>query len=164
MHSSCFGTYIRFCGLLGVLVLAQPGLLHAQRTSFGPSEASAVEPLRPVAAAVSFVSRPQESPREHRFWDNKNRALFATSAALGTVDFFFTRSNLQSGGRELNPVTRWFGTSTPGLALNFSLETGSIIGASYIFHKTGHHKLERITSLLNISGSAAAVSYSISHR
>jgi hypothetical protein len=75
-----------------------------------------------------------------------------------------TRANLQSGGREYDPVTRVFGSSTPGLAMNFSLETGVIIGTSYLFHKMGHHKLERITSLLNISGSAAAVTFGVTHR
>ena len=83
---------------------------------------------------------------------------------MATADFFVTRANLQSGGKELNPVTRVFSGSTPGLAANFALETGVVIGLSYIFHKTGHHKLERATSWVNLGGSAGAVAYGLTHR
>jgi hypothetical protein len=67
-------------------------------------------------------------------------------------------------GRELNPVTRVFSGSTPGLATNLTLETSSTIGISYMLHKTGHHKLERITSFVNIGTSAGAVAYGLTHR
>lgn len=82
---------------------------------------------------------------------------------MATADFFVTRSNLVNGGKELNPVTRIFAGSTPALACNFALEEAGVIGVSYMFHKTGHHKLERMTSLVNISASAGAVAYSASH-
>lgn len=61
-------------------------------------------------------------------------------------------------------MTRVFSGSTPALATNFALETGSVIGISYLFHKTGHHKLERITAIVNIGASATAAGYSFSHR
>jgi hypothetical protein len=86
------------------------------------------------------------------------------SAALSASDFAVTHANLQSGGRELNPVVRLFGRSTAGLATNFIGETTGGIGLSYFFHKTGHHKLERIVSLVNIGTSAGAVSYGLTHR
>ena len=57
-----------------------------------------------------------------------------------------------------------FSGSTAGLAANFALETASTIGISYLFHKTGHHKLERITSFVNIGNSAGAVAYRLAHR
>ena len=75
-----------------------------------------------------------------------------------------TRANLQNGGRELNPVARVFGRSTPGLAVNFAGQTGSIIAISYLFHKTGHHKLERVISLVNVGASGAAVAYGLRRR
>ena len=75
-----------------------------------------------------------------------------------------TRANLQSGGQELNPVVRIFGRSTPGLAINFIGETVGVVTLSYFFHKTGHHKLERAVSVVNIGSSAGAVSYGLMHR
>ena len=100
----------------------------------------------------------------HKFFDRQNAFLFAANAGMNTADFFVTRANLQSGGQEMNPLVRVFGRSTPGLAMNFAGETAGVIGLSYIFHRTGHHKLERAVSYVNMSASAGAVSYGLSHR
>jgi hypothetical protein len=113
-------------------------------------------------AAVHVTSF--ESGDRHKFWDNKNKALFVAVAALSTADFAVTRLNLQHGGIELDPLTRPLAGSTAGLAVNFAAETTSVIAISYFFHKTGHHKLERITSLVNISVSGCAVGYDLMHR
>jgi len=64
----------------------------------------------------------------------------------------------------MNPVARVFGKSTPGLVSNFAAETASMIVLGYLFHKAGHHKLERIASLLNIGASSAAVAYGFGQR
>jgi hypothetical protein len=122
--------------------------------------------IAPGAAAASLVAAAAlpEAPSHNRFWDNENRALFAMVAALSVADFAVTRSILQNGGKELNPVTRLFSGSTAGLAVNFAGETAGIIGLSYYFHKTGHHQLERIAPMLNIGASSFAVVYDLSHR
>jgi hypothetical protein len=180
--------------LLHVLLLACCGSLFAQAPSFAPLRpASSPEPAQAavnlasiellpgapgeasglplpaspgsmaVVASAPVVARPEEFA-SHPFWDRENRVLFAAVGALAAADFCTTRANLASGGRELNPVTRVFSGSTGGLAANFALETASTIGISYMFHKTGHHKLERITSFVNIGGSAGAVAYGLTHR
>jgi len=122
-----------------------------------------VKPDQAPSAPVVKIAPPLV-PSGHKFWDTKNRALFAMVAALDAADFGVTRANLQSGGRELNPITRVFGSSTTGLAVNFAGETAGVIGLSYFFHKTGHHKLERIVSVVNIGGSAGAVTCGLTHR
>jgi hypothetical protein len=125
-------------------------------------------PSAPAAAAVISVSSttaaPQRSESEHKFWDKENAALFVATAALSGADFAVTRSNLQSGGQELNPVVRIFGRSTAGLAVNFAGETAGVITVSYFLHRTGHHKLERALSMVDIAGSAGAASYGLAHR
>jgi len=114
--------------------------------------------ISPSAAKPSIVIE------QHKFWDRRNCELFAGAAAFNTADFVVTRSNLQSGGRELNPVVRIFGRSAPGLAINFGGETAGVVGFSYFLHKTGHHKLERAVSIVNMAASAGAVSYGLAHR
>jgi len=109
------------------------------------------------------VSSPRFDPA-HKFWDRQNRILFVAAAASNAADFAVTRANLQSGGQELNPVVRVFGRSTAGLALNFAGETAGVISLSYFFHKTGHHKLERAVSLVDIGASAGAVGYGLAAR
>jgi hypothetical protein len=128
-------------------------------SSAGATPANSALAASPVAAA----SLP-EAPEQHKFWDNENRVLFTTVAVLSAADFAITRSILQNGGKELNPVTRLFSGSTAGLAVNFTGETVGIIGLSYLFHRTGHHKLERITPMLDIGTSTFAVVYDLNHR
>jgi hypothetical protein len=126
-----------------------------------PSASSTSAAVSPAAVIVAPTTRIEAT---HRFWDKQNTILFAAGATLNTADFFITRSNLQSGGRELNPVVRVFGNSTPALAMNFVGETAGVMGVSYFFHRTGHHRLERIVSFVNIGGSAGAVGYGLTHR
>ena len=124
-------------------------------------------PLQPVAAPMvkTLPSTPvRVYPQEHKFWDTKNVALFSTVAAFSAADFAVTRNNLNNGGRELNPLTRPFAGSTAALAANFAGETAGVVGISYMLHRTGHHKLERLTPIVNFGMSAFAVSYGLAHR
>lgn len=127
----------------------------------GPVPNSPSSSVEPASNAFATSSRRGE---EHKFWDRENRVLFAASAAFSGADFAVTRANLQSGGRDLNPVVRFFGPSTAGLAVNFAGETAGVIGVSYLLHKTGHHKLERLFTMVNIGSSAGAVGYDLAIR
>jgi hypothetical protein len=115
--------------------------------------------------AAPLIAKPLPSLNsEHKFWDTQNRILLIAAAASNFADFAVTRANLQSGGRELNPVVRMFGRSSAGLATNFIGETAGVVAISYFFHKTGHHKLERAVSLVNIGTSTGAVTFGLTHR
>jgi hypothetical protein len=120
------------------------------------------DPIEPGIYATSPAL--PEAPKPHRFWDKQNTMLFAGVAAVNTADFVVTRQNLLSGGKELNPVTRVFAGNSASLALNFAGETAATMGIAYMFHRTGHYRLERMTSLVAISYSAPAVIYSGTHR
>ncbi len=135
--------------------------IDAQQVGFN-LQPDVVSPISPVIT-VQPESFPQ-SPEHDKFWDRENTLLFAATAAFNTGDFIATRNNLRSGGHELNPITRTFTSSTPLLAVNFAGETAGSVGLSYFFHKTGHHKLERLTSLVSISTSGAAITFDLTHR
>jgi hypothetical protein len=145
--------------LLVLLGLCGPAL--AQEVSFALLQPASIEP-NPMVRSVEPVTLP-EAP-SHRFWDRENSILFATNAVFSTADFIVTRNNLRNGGQELNPTTRLFSGSTAGLAVNFAGEAVGVVAVSYFFHKTGHHKLERAVSILNIGSSAAAVTFGVVHR
>jgi hypothetical protein len=151
--------------LRGALVLAATApvcpALHAQ-APLASADPDAPTPF--VEASTPVAITPPIMGAEHRFWDKQNTALFVAMAASNGVDFAVTRANVQSGGQELNPVVRIFGRSTPGLAVNFIGETVGVVSLSYFFHKTGHHKLERMVSLVDIGSSTGAVSYGLTHR
>ena len=150
-------------GLMAIVLLG--GTAFAQGVSLAALNDDE-PPVSPGAVAASPIvaNTLPEAPSQHRFWDNRNRVLFATVAALSAADFAVTRANLQNGGKELNPVTRLFSGSTAGLAVNFAGETAGMIGLSYYLHRTGHHRLERIAPMLNIGASSFAVVYDLSHR
>jgi hypothetical protein len=192
MPTSSFHKPLLFLLAAMIVVLAHCETVHAQQivALASPAGISEVQPAEltnlpeapssvvagpsgsPISSSAAFVvpSSPvsvSETPKGtegHPFWDRENRMLFASVGGLATADFFMTRANLASGGKELNPVTRIMCGSTPALAANFALETGGVIGLSYLFHKTGHHTLERMTSFVNLSASGVAVAYSATHR
>jgi hypothetical protein len=144
--------------LLVILGLCGPAL--AQQVSFSLLQPASFEP-NPMVKSVEPATLP-EAP-SHRFWDRENTFLFAASAAFSTADFIVTRNNLRNGGQELNPVTHVFSGSTAGLAVNFAGEAVGVVAVSYLFHKTGHHRLERAVSMLNIGSSASAVTFDLLH-
>ena len=119
---------------------------------------------RAAIAPQSSGSFLPEAPSEHAFWDRENRLLFSTVAAFSAADFSVTHMNLANGGRELNPIVRPFAGNTGTLAANFVGQTAGVVAISYFLHRTGHHRLERMTPALNVAASAFAVSYGLSHR
>jgi hypothetical protein len=136
------------------------GLVADAKFPDAPSTAAAAA----ISPAPIVIVPVQRTEVRHRFWDKQNTILFTAVAGLNAADFAVTRANLQSGGTEMNPIVRVFGRSTAGLAVNFAGETAGVMGVSYFFHRTGHHKLERIVSYVNIGGSASAVGYGLAHR
>jgi hypothetical protein len=133
---------------------AQQAALNPPRVSF---DSAAIEP---APNSSSFLA---EAPKPHRFWDRENRFLFSTAAAFSAGDFAVTRMNLRNGGRELNPMVQPFTGSTAALASNFAGQTAGVIAVSYLFHRSGHHRLERWAPVANIAASAFAVSYGLAH-
>jgi hypothetical protein len=130
----------------------------------GPQPALLAYKIAVAQPAPATPAQLPEAPGAHKFWDRKNRLLFATTVALNAADFTVTRANLSSGGRELNPFVRPFTANSGTLALNFIGETAATAGISYLLHRTGHHRLERLTPSINIATSAFAVGYGVSHR
>ncbi len=150
--------------LIGLVLLAST-IFPTSAVAQGPLP-DAPGPVAPATRpAMAFVARSSPvSYEHHKYWDKTNVALFAANGAMSFADFWVTRQNLQSGGKEMNPVVRIFGRSTAGLIANFAGEDVGVLGVSYLFHKTGHHKMERAVSAVNLSMSSFAVSYGLAHR
>jgi hypothetical protein len=145
-----------------VALMMVPACL-AQGPTLDVPAPSAETAAAPVAASPVVIAQPSLEG-QHEFWDTGNKLLFIGVAASNSADFAVTYSNLHRGGQELNPIVRIFGRSIGGLAANFAGETAGTIALSYFLHKSGHHKLERAVSMVNISSSAGAVTYGLTHR
>ena len=161
MRTTWLGTILKPKAAVLLVFFGLCGPALAQEASFALLRPASIEPNPMVRSVVEPVTLP-EAP-SHRFWDRENSILFATNAAFSAADFIATRNNLRNGGQELNPVTRMFSGSTPGLAVNFAGEAVGVVAVSYLFHKTGHHRLERAVSILNIGSSATAVAFDAVH-
>jgi hypothetical protein len=132
-------------------------LLLAVATSVGASEVCAQAPAIPATeqqTSAPIVVPPaagsQTSPRtqEHRFWDKKNGWLFAGVGAARTFDYFSTLNLRRRGDQEIL-ITNDVVDNHAAFAAVEAAGVGVSIGASYLFHRYGHHKLERWTSIVH---------------
>jgi len=122
----------------------------------GAPKTASPESTAPTAGAADGAS-PSNSqnrnerahPREHRFWDKENVWLFAGVGASRTLDYFSTL-NMRRRGRQEIFLTNDVVDNHAGFAAIEASATGVSIGASYLFHRYGHHKLERWTSIVHI--------------
>ena len=117
--------------------------------------------VEPAPSSTSFLPG---APNTHKFWDRENKLLFVTTVAFSAADFAVTRSNLAKGGRELNPLVQPFTANSGTLAMNFVGQSAATLSIAYLFHRTGHHRLERLTPVASIAASAFAVTYGMAHR
>ncbi len=91
----------------------------------------------------------KNAPPERRFWDKENRWLFAGVGAARTLDYFSTL-NMRRRGRQEILLSN---DAVDNHAVFASIEAaaaGTSLGASFLFHRYGHHKLERWTSFVHI--------------
>jgi hypothetical protein len=85
----------------------------------------------------------------HRFWDRPNALLFAGVAAARALDYASSQ-HFRAQGLNEHLLTNRIVDNKP---LFVGLEVGGTfasIGIAYLFHCSGHHKLERWTSILHI--------------
>lgn len=118
------------------------------------AHAQQVPPSKPkaeTAEAAPMATKQKKIPpkSEHRFWDKQNDWLFAGVGASRTLDYFSTLNLRRRGDKELL-VTNDLVDDHAAFAVVEAAGTGVSIGASYLFHRYGHHKLERWTSIMHI--------------
>ena len=127
-------------------------MLLALAASMGASRVGGQVPeheastLAPVVVAPA--GRHQVQPPAHHFWDKKNDWLFAGVGAARTFDYFSTLNLRRRGDQEIL-VTNDLVDNHAAFAVVEAAGTGVSIGASYLFHRYGHHKLERWTSVVH---------------
>lgn len=120
--------------------------------------ASAICGQEPAQATQIPATEPSESVtknqtvklrQEHRFWDKKNAWLFAGVGASRALDYSSTLNLRRRGDNEIL-VTNDLVDNHAAFAVVEAAGTAVSIGASYLFHRSGHHKLERWTSIVHI--------------
>jgi hypothetical protein len=116
------------------------------------------------------IAAAQES-NTHKFLDKTNVVLFTTHAVTTGWDAWETHNGVNAKActkpyvvnatttvclhyqpylAEANPLGRPFVGTTPGQVFFFGGTVVANIGAAYLLHRSGHHKIERIVSAVNI--------------
>lgn len=112
--------------------------------------------------AVGKIDVPAAQLSQHRFWDRENVALFSGVAAFRGLDYASTR-NMQARGREEVLLPDDVVNNSAGFASLEAAAAMTSVGISYIFHRTGHHKLERWLSIghIGVTGFGVTRNYSL---
>jgi len=109
-----------------------------------------------VCTGQSPAQNAPDAPETHHFWDRKNALLFSGIAAFRGLDYASTR-NMQARGREEILLPDDVVNNSAGFASLEAAGTMTSVGLSYLFHRTGHHKLERWLSIGHIGVTAFGV-------
>jgi hypothetical protein len=150
----------------GVLLLAASGLINGLPIASQAQEQVAERPHSPGAGSPPPGSLAQGAPvggalsqarkqekaavqKALRFWDRENDWLFAGVGASRTLDYFSTLNMRRRGRQEIFLTNEAVDNHAAFAAIEASA-TGVSIGAAYLFHRYGHHKLERWTSIVHM--------------
>jgi hypothetical protein len=131
----------RSLAILTALVfwLLTPGLAAAQN--------AAAPPVRTPSAQLRSAANPRQEG--HPFWDRTNLELFSGVAAVRAMDYVSTRHFRARGANEIL-LSNSIVDNKPLFAGIEVAATAASIGVSYLFHRTGHHKIERWVSIVHI--------------
>jgi hypothetical protein len=92
---------------------------------------------------------------QHHFFDRSNVMLWSSVAVAHAMDCDSTWKMLDSGaGREIE-LPPALAKSRPGMTLFSVGVVGAQIGSSYLLHRMGWHRMERLTSAVHASATAA---------
>lgn len=152
-----------FAILLLVMAGAARGQEQGSRLSDGVSEARKFDSVRLMqdvksgtqdgTQSVSPSTKPVK-PAVHRFWDTQNILLFAGVGAARGLDYASTLNIRRRGINEALLTNAIVDDHVEFAAIEAATAAASV-GLSYIFHATGHHKLERWTSYIHIGVTVA---------
>ncbi|HWX37651.1 MAG TPA: hypothetical protein VNY09_00335 [Candidatus Sulfotelmatobacter sp.] len=145
--------------------------VRAQQRSGDPQKPPLPEAPQPTgnaapAAQTKTDVAPQltvpPAPGVHRFWDRENDWLFAAVGAGRALDYASTL-NIRRRGIDEAFLTNAIVDNHPLFAGIEAAATGASIGVSYVFHRTGHHRLEHWTSIIHfgIATGGAIRNYSL---
>jgi hypothetical protein len=132
-----------------ILLIVVAAAVCAIATLGQESPAAAAGPSAGIDSSISEKEMKARPEKRHRFWDKENDWLFAGVGASRTLDYFSTL-NMRSRGRQEIFLTNDIADNHAAFAMIEASATGVSIGASYLFHRYGHHKLERWTSIAHI--------------
>jgi hypothetical protein len=102
----------------------------------------------PQSQVLPVAPSPNQPKAAHRFWDRENDLLFG-AVTMGRFLDYASTLNLRARGIDEVFLTNSIVDNHPLFAGIEVAGIGASIGVSYLFHRTGHHTLERWTSVVH---------------
>lgn len=125
--------------------------LEGIATPLSPS----IEPLPP--ASPPLRPSPPALPPQHKFFDRQQLLALYVHSGVRLADGIKTCRALSHGGTE-----DWIPTqSCGGIAAWQAGSVGLTLGIGWLFHRSGHHTLERMTPWVATGASAAGLTKSV---
>jgi hypothetical protein len=160
------GRTAKLTARVAMLFVVMISAAHGQQSPLTTGELSAPVDRRPQntseAPAGGQVKAQPAKPVQHRFWDRENILLFSAVGIGRGLDYASTLNIRRRGINEIF-LTNGIVDNHPLFASIEAGGTAASIGVSYIFHRTGHHALERWTSIVHfgVAVGGAARNYAL---
>ncbi len=104
-----------------------------------------------ITVLLMLPSVAMAEEEDHPFWDRANTRLLLLNVAAQSLDAYSTQRALRRDNtREFNPLARPFAERgwKGQVAYSYGIGVGGTLAVSYLFHRMGQHKRERITPLI----------------
>jgi len=120
---------------------------------------SAVAAQNQFVAAKPAAIESKRASSAHKFLDLQGKIVNGANLSLATLDAVGTCRTLAAGGVEYWLPTQRCRSAGALIAGGVALD----VGIAYLFHRTGHHKLERIMEIVGSGDSFYGVAYTTTH-
>ena len=126
----------------------QPPETRDPNAPSAPQPAGSANPADQKKSSVAAKAANPLAPGVHRFWDRENDWLFAGVGAGRALDYASTLNLRRRGINEVF-LTNSIVDNHPLFGGIEVAATAASVGVSYLFHRTGHHRLERWSSAIH---------------
>lgn len=148
MRFAIAGAFFLLAGVPLVQAQQHPAETRDPNAPSAPQPAGSATPAdQKKSSDVSKATNPL-APGVHRFWDRENDWLFAGVGAGRALDYASTLNLRRRGINEVF-LTNSIVDNHPLFGGIEVAATAASVGVSYLFHRTGHHRLERWTSAIH---------------
>jgi hypothetical protein len=147
------------CFILIFFLVGRSAFAQAVSTASIKSTGASIQ--LPTNTADDVTPQFRSLPGNHAFWDRTNLLLFSGVALFRGMDYASTR-NFQARGRQEVLLPQDVVNNSAGFAGVEAAGAATSVGISYLFHRTGHHKMERWLSVGHISVAAFGVGWNYS--
>ena len=148
MRFAIAGAFFWLAAVSAAHAQQQPAETRDPNAPSAPQPAGSATPAAQKKSSGAAKAANPPAPGVHRFWDRENDWLFAGVGAGRALDYASTL-NLRRRGIDEVFLTNSIVDNHPLFGGIEVAATAASVGVSYLFHRTGHHRLERWTSAIH---------------